>query len=108
MCQNFFQSLLKFFIRKWRLVFNISNYFLNVVIVEKSADTRVTAGDNKGMTLRNDHPSLMFQAENLKGLNTLTRIPMKKVKKAPGREMILFLQDKQTRAVVAATSVGFD
>ncbi|MFZ9942524.1 MAG: DUF1223 domain-containing protein [Bacteroidia bacterium] len=85
-----------------------SAYYLNIVIVEKPVETNVLAGDNKGKTLRNDGVTLMFQTENLKDNKGILRIPTRKVKKSIGRKIIFFIQDKQSKRVVAATWKGFE
>ena len=85
-----------------------SGYYLNIVIVDKPNETVVTAGDNKGKTMRNDGVALLFQTENLKANKGILRIPIRKVKKAAGRKIIFFIQDKQSKKVVAATWKGFE
>ncbi len=85
-----------------------SAYYLNVVIVEKPLDTKVTAGDNKGKTLRNDHATLMFHTVNIKAAKSLSRIPIKRISKSAGRKLIVFVQDKQSKRVVAATMMPYE
>lgn len=85
-----------------------SDYYLNVVIVEKPVDTKVTAGDNKGKTLRNDHATLMFHTVNIKAAKSLSRIPIKRISKSAGRKLIVFVQDKQSKRVVAATMMPYE
>lgn len=85
-----------------------SAFYLNIVIVEKPVETNVLAGDNKGKLLRNDGVALIFQTENLKSNKGVVRIPIRKIKKTPGRKIIFFVQDKQSKKVVAATWKEFE
>ncbi|MFM7079511.1 MAG: DUF1223 domain-containing protein [Bacteroidota bacterium] len=84
-----------------------SSYYMNVVVVEKPMDTKVTAGDNKGKTLRNDNVALLFHTENIKANKGLARIPVRRIGKSADRRLIVFIQDKQTKRVVAATMMPF-
>lgn len=86
----------------------VSAYYLNVVVVEKPTDTKVTAGDNKGKTLRNDHAALLFHTVNIKAAKSLARIPVKRISKSAGRRLIVFVQDKQSKRVVAATMIPYE
>jgi len=86
----------------------VSSYYLNVVVLEKPMDTKVTAGDNKGKTLHNENVALLFHTANIGGNKGITRIPMRRIGKSAGRRMIVFVQDKQTKKVVAAQLVTYE
>ncbi|MFN5324624.1 MAG: DUF1223 domain-containing protein [Bacteroidota bacterium] len=85
-----------------------SAYYMNVVILEKPMDTKVTAGDNKGKTLRNENVSLLFHTTNIGASKGVARIPARRIGKSAGRRLLFFVQDKQTKKVVAAQMVTFE
>ncbi|MFM7824274.1 MAG: DUF1223 domain-containing protein [Bacteroidota bacterium] len=83
-------------------------YYLNVVVVEKPMDTQVTAGNNKGKTLHNDQVAILFHTANIGGNKGITRIPVRRIGKSAGRRIIVFVQDKQSKKVVAAQMVPYE
>ena len=85
-----------------------TSYYLNVVVVEKPMDTKVTAGDNKGKTLRNDNVCLLFHTSNIGANKGITRIPVRRIGKSAGRRILFFVQDKQSKKVVAAQMVAYE
>jgi len=84
-----------------------STFYINVVVVEKDLNTKVTKGDNAGKTLRNDNVARFFYTTDLKASKGLLRIPFKKIKPGPGKSMIVFIQDKKSKNIVGASSLEF-
>ena len=84
-----------------------NNLSIHVAVVEAGLTTEVTKGDNAAKTLKNDNVTRLFFTSPATAQKGLVRVPLKKLKPSSTRTIILFLQDKTTRAVLGATSAPF-
>jgi hypothetical protein len=86
---------------------NINHVALLVALVQKSAQTKVERGENAGHTLSHVQIVRALQSLNLKdgsGSETISLPPNFDPK---GSELIAFLQDTSTGAIIGATKAAF-
>lgn len=76
-------------------------HYLGIAITESGLTTQVTAGDNKGKTLKGESVVKLLSITNLVRKNGIVRIPLKGFKVAGNKEVIVFVQRKKDKAVIA-------
>ncbi len=86
---------------------NIANAALLVAVVQKSAQTKVERGENAGHTLSHVQIVRSLQSLSLKGSNGSESITLPKGFEAKGSELIAFLQNTSTGAIIGATKAAF-
>jgi len=86
---------------------NISNTALLVAVVQKSAQTKVERGENAGHTLSHVQIVRSLQSLSLKGGNGSESITLPQGFAAKGSELVAFLQDTLTGAIIGATKAEF-
>lgn len=86
---------------------NISNTALLFAVVQKSAQTKVERGENAGHTLSHVQIVRSLQSLSLKGSNGSESITLPKGFEAKGTELVAFLQNTSTGAIIGATKAEF-
>ena len=88
---------------------NIANTSLQLALVQKRAVSKVLRGENKGRTLSHVQIVKSFQTIDLKGSgNGLANFSLSPGINASNFEVIAFLQDNATGAIIAATRLPID
>lgn len=85
----------------------VANAVINIAFVEDNLVSQVTAGENRGETLRHDHVVRSFQSFALTGLKetVVINIPSNVVLK--NCAIVAFIQDVKTYKILAAASKEF-
>lgn len=78
-----------------------ANHYLNIAITESGLTTQVTAGDNKGKTLKGESVVKLFSTTNLSRRSGLVRIPLKGFKINEKMSMVVFVQKKNNKRIIA-------
>ena len=76
-------------------------HYLGIAITESGLTTQVTAGDNKGKTLKGESVVKLLSITNLVRKNGIVRIPLKGFKVSGNKEVIVFVQRKKDKAIIA-------
>jgi hypothetical protein len=76
-------------------------HYLGIAITESGLTTQVTAGDNKGKTLKGESVVKLLSITNLVRKNGIVRIPLKGFKVEGNKEVIVFVQRKKDKAIIA-------
>jgi hypothetical protein len=84
-----------------------SEYYINIVIVDKSITTNVTKGDNAGKTLVNGNVARFFHTTDLRSEKGLIRVPLQKIRPGENRKIISFIQHKKSRKIAGALALPF-
>ncbi|WP_202552040.1 DUF1223 domain-containing protein [Ginsengibacter hankyongi] len=86
----------------------IKNATLNVALVEKKTTTDIKAGENGGVTLTNYNVVINFQTINkVDNGNNMATIDMPSSPDLQNMSVVLFLQDKKSNKISAATQAAF-
>lgn len=84
-----------------------ANYTLVVAVVEKSVTTKVGKGENIGKTLTQDNIVRLFDIYPLDSLKGTVKMAKNKLVLNNNFSLIAFVQQKQNKKVLAATSLNF-
>jgi len=83
------------------------NYFIRAAITEDGLVSKITKGENSGLTLSHDAVvRIFFSSEVSKPVSQL-KIPLKKFQPGINCKVVSFIQHKQTMKVMAAASSSF-
>ena len=91
----------------YQITGNTGNTVLLVAVVQKSAQTKVERGENAGHTLSHVQIVRSLQSLNLKGSGGTESISLPTGFDAKGSELIAFLQNTSTGAIIGATKAAF-
>ena len=86
---------------------NISNTVLLVAVVQKSAQTKVERGENAGHTLSHVQIVRSLQSLSLNNSSGVETISLPKGFAPKGSELVAFLQNTSTGAIIGATKAEF-
>jgi hypothetical protein len=86
---------------------NINHVALLVALVQKSAQTKVERGENAGHTLSHVQIVRALQSLNLKDVSGSETISLPPNFDPKGSELIAFLQNTSTGAIIGATKAAF-
>ena len=86
---------------------SIANTDLLVSVVQKSAQTKVERGENAGHTLSHVQIVRLLQSFTLKSDSGAESLALPKGVDAKGSELIAFLQNTSTGAIIGATKATF-
>ncbi len=84
-----------------------ANYNLVVAVVEKSVTTKVGKGENIGKTLTQDNIVRLFDVYPLDSIKGTVKLAKNKLTLNNNFSLIAFVQQKQNKKVLSATSLNF-
>jgi len=83
------------------------NFLIRAAITEDGLASKISAGENSGMTLSHDAVVRVLYSSELSKLSSQLKIPLKKFQPGKKCELIAFIQHKQTMKVLAVASANF-
>ena len=82
------------------------NYSLVVAVVQRGLTNKIGKGENSGKTLTHDNVVRVFEIFPVDSAKGIVQIPMKKFKAEKNCSLYAYVQQKQSKQILAVT--GFD
>jgi hypothetical protein len=83
------------------------NYFLKIVMVEKTVANAVSKGENAGKTLQHHNVVVVYDTFDLNVQTGTVKVPLNKIIPGKNYQLIAFVQHRQTMRILGAASSEF-